>query len=171
MTLLYAWWISANYRGAVASCELDVAVDYNFNECVLPLQLAVTIMASWCRQDRCIAAQEVKMSLDFHWVREVLRKNKEKHAALRPECVSDMVCDEGHRAAPCTWIRHGLRELTGNPLSICHLHAWPKPWKMTGGGALWGIQVGLQHRFPEYTEETTACSCAICDSRFCGATQ
>lgn len=99
------------------------------------LQLAVTIMASFSRQNGCIAAHKVKMSLDYHRV-EVLRKNTEKYAAHRPECVSDMVCDKGHRVAPCSWIRHGLRELPGNPLSICHLHAWPKPWKMTGGGAL-----------------------------------
>lgn len=73
-------------------------------------------MASFCRQDRCIVAPEVKMSLDFHWVR---REDTGKYAVHRPKCVSDMMCDEGHRAAPCTWIRHGLRELPGKP--VVHL--------------------------------------------------
>lgn len=49
----------------MAGCELDVAVDYIFVECVLLLQLAVTIMASFFRQDGGTAAHKVKMSLAF----------------------------------------------------------------------------------------------------------
>lgn len=52
-------------EGAMASCELDVAVDYIFVACALLLQLAVTIMASFCRQDGGTAANKGKMSLDF----------------------------------------------------------------------------------------------------------
>lgn len=49
----------------MASCELDVAVDYIFVACALLLQLAVTIMAALCRQNGGKAANKVKMSLDF----------------------------------------------------------------------------------------------------------
>lgn len=69
MTILYACRISGNGRGAVASCELDVAVGLQFYWMCLMLQLTVTIMASFCWRDGCRAARKVKMSLDFHWVR------------------------------------------------------------------------------------------------------
>lgn len=69
ITLLYTCRISGNYSGAMAGCELDAAMDYIFVECVLLLQLAVTIMASFCRQDRGTAAHKVEMSLDFQGVR------------------------------------------------------------------------------------------------------
>lgn len=78
MTILYACRISGNCRGAVASCELDVAVGLQFYWMCLMLQLAVTIMASFCRQDGCRAARKVKMSLDFHWVRRGLEEGNGK---------------------------------------------------------------------------------------------
>lgn len=74
MTLLYACRISGNYSGAMASYELDVAVDYIFVECVLLLQMAVTIMASFCGQDGGTAAHKAEMSLDFQWARRGLEE-------------------------------------------------------------------------------------------------
>lgn len=112
MTLLYACRISGNYRGAVASCELDVAVDYIFIECVLLLQLAVTIMASFCRRDGC-STHKVKMSLDFHWVRRGFEKEYGK------------VC--GAQARVCFW--HGVwRGASCHPL---HMN---KTWTQRAAG-------------------------------------
>lgn len=58
----------------MASCELDVAVDYIFVACALLFQLDVTIMASFCGQDGGTAANKGKMSLDFQSVRRGFQK-------------------------------------------------------------------------------------------------
>lgn len=53
------------YRGAVTSCELDVALDYISAECFLPLQPAITIITFRARPDRSTAAHKAKMSQGF----------------------------------------------------------------------------------------------------------
>lgn len=142
MTLLYACRTFGNYRGA--SCELDVAVDYIFVSCALLLQLAVTIMASFCRHDGSTAANKGKMSLYFQWVRRGFQEECGKVPGAQARVCFWHGVWRGASCRPYSWIRHGLRELPGCPLSICHLHAWPKPWKMTGEGVLQGIQSGIQ---------------------------
>lgn len=62
----------------------------------------------------------------------------------RSECAFGIVCDEGPCTDPCSCIRHGLKRLQGCLLSICHLHAWPKPCKMTAEGVLYGLSLGIR---------------------------
>lgn len=74
-------------------------------------------MASFCRRDGCIAAHQLKMSLDFHWVRRGFEEEYGKVCGA--ECVSDMVCDKGHRAAPLLMNKTLTQRAAGKP--VVHL--------------------------------------------------
>lgn len=118
----------------------------------LTFQLSVSCRCSWLSLallSRIAAKQHIKWKCHsrFRGHKEVWRERERYEASVhRAECVSDMVCDEGHRTNHCSWIRHELKGPLGRPLSICHLHAWPKPWWMTGEGMLYGVALGASYR-------------------------
>lgn len=87
ITLSYLHSICVTYRGAVTSCELDVALDYISAECFLSLRLAITIITFLASQDRSAAAHKVKMSWGFSGYEEVWRES-----LVRGFCAQGRVC-------------------------------------------------------------------------------